>query len=130
MLQSTHLTGISSPRFRRCSVGEETRMLFPKFLFLSCFAFSMITPITFSKMRVSHVPGVSKAHSRVLGIQILTTRRWVSKNRTGLRNIWLSKLRLLLVGLDHRSQTFLLACLILFQGVASGQQRVGHAQVS
>ena len=92
MVQSTHLTGISSPRFRRCSVDEEARVLFSKFLLLlSCFTFSMIAPQTFSKTGVSHVPSVSKAHSLVLGIQIFTTRRWVSKNRTRLMNIWLSK---------------------------------------
>ena len=70
MLQSILLTGISSPRLRRCSVGEEARVSFPKlFLFLSCFTFSMIAPKTFSKMGVSHVPGISKAQSWVLGIQ-------------------------------------------------------------
>ena len=130
MLQSTHLIGISSPRFRRCSVGEEARVLFHKFfLLLSCFTFSMITPQTFSKMGVSHVSGVSKTQSRVLGIQILTPRRWVSKNRIWFMNIQLSKLRLLLVGLNHCAQTFLFTCLILFQVVASGQQKVWQAQV-
>jgi len=130
MLQTTLLTGISSPRFRHCSVGEETRVSFPKvFLLLRCFTFNMITQ-TFSKMGVSHVLSVSKAHSWVLGIQILTPRCWVSKNHTRFMNIRLLKLRLLLVDLDHRAQTFLFACLILFQGVASDQQRVGQAQVS
>jgi len=77
MLQTTPLTGISSPRFRRCLVGEETRALFQKFFsLLSCFAFSMIAPQTSSKIGVSHDPSVSKVHSLVLGIQILTPRRW------------------------------------------------------
>ena len=92
MLQSTLLRGISSPRFRRRSVGEETRVSFPKFLLLlSCFTFSMIAPQTFSKIGVSHVLSVSKDHLQLLGIQIFTLRRWVSKTRTGLINIWLSK---------------------------------------
>ena len=65
-----HLTGISSPRFRRCSVGEEARVLFPRFFLLpSCFTFSMTTPQTFSKMGVSHF----QVYPR------LTRGCWVSK---------------------------------------------------
>ena len=65
MLQSTHLTGISSPRFRRCSVGEEARVLSQKLFSLHRL---------FSKIGVSPVPSVSKAHLQLLGIQNFHTR--------------------------------------------------------
>ena len=130
MLQSTHLIGISSLRFRHCQVDEEARVLFSKFLLLlSCFTFRMIAPQTFSKIGVSHVPSVSKAHSWVLSIQILTPRRWVSKNHIGFMNIQLSKLGLLLVGLDHRVQTFLFTCLILPKDQHPVKGGVWRAQV-
>jgi len=134
MLQSTLLTGISSPRLRRCSVGEEMRALFQKFsLLLSCFTLVWSLHKHFPKWewvmfwvypRLSRECWVSKFLHRGDGYPRIASGLWT------FMNIRLSKLRLLLIGLDHRARTFLFACLILFQGVTSGQQRVGQAQVS
>ena len=121
MLQSTHLTGISSPRFRRCSVGEEAWVLFSKFLFLSCFTSSMIAPQTFSKNRSES--SSERIQGSLMGDRypISYTEAMGIQESHGVYEHLALKLRLLLVGLDHRAQTFFFACLILIQGLASDQ---------
>ena len=60
------------------------------------------------------VVGYPNFHTKAMGVQ----------ESHGVYEHLALKLRLLLVGLDHHAQTFLFTGLVLFQGLASDQQRV------